>query len=86
MENPTGLFPIDRARRSNSNLRSHSLKYSLNFVLFLSFSSGLGYEMSLWGDYCVKEKHHNRIRIREQDSTDPREKLEKENEEREVRI
>lgn len=43
MENPTGLFPIDHARRSNFNTRCHSLKYYLNIVLFLSFN------LVLWG-------------------------------------
>ena len=38
LENPTRLFPIDHARRSNFYPSSHSLKYYLNIALFLSFS------------------------------------------------
>ena len=37
MENPTGLFPIDHARKSDFSPRSHSLKYCLNIILSLSF-------------------------------------------------
>lgn len=37
MENPTGLFSIDHARRSDFSPRSHSLKYCLNIILPLSF-------------------------------------------------
>lgn len=43
MDNPTGLFPTDLARRNNFSPRSHSLKYHLNIVLFLSFS------LVVWG-------------------------------------
>lgn len=38
MENPSGLFQIDHAKRNDFIPRSHSLKCHLNIVLFLSFS------------------------------------------------
>lgn len=55
-KNPTGLFPIDHARRSDFNLRPLSLKYYLNGSVSVIQPSGLGYEMNLWGDYHVKQK------------------------------
>lgn len=85
MENPTGLFPIYHARRSDFNPRSHSLKYYLNIVLFLSFILVV-WDMRWICEVNSKENHHNRVKIKEQASTDLRQKLEKQDGEREVQI